>query len=138
MGTENSFHLRQWLRDGALDLMASQDVWSWCDDDVPKRAWYVATFVPCPSMGPDAGRQWWRDLLARYGEREDVRRNLSANYATEGWSGPGSVHFSTKLESLLEMAKAEQNANVRLWLNEEIAHQEARIEAERIEEERAW
>lgn len=137
VGTEASFHLRQWLRDGALNLMSPNDVWSWCEENPAKRAWYLATFVPRPSISAAAREgRWWHDLLTRYGDREDVRRNLSANYGTEGWSGPGSVHFSKKRQDLVAAAQVEKNSNVERWLREEITHLEQRIEAEKIDEER--
>ena len=59
-----------------------------------------------------------RETLVRYGEREEVRSGLRSNYLTEGWSGPGSLHYKDKQQKLLRLKEGEDNENVKRWIDE--------------------
>ena len=72
----------------------------------------------------------------RYGDREDVRRNLIANLSSEAWWGPESGHHRQKLDTLRDWRKSEGDPNVIRWLDEYAAVVESRIERARHEEER--
>lgn len=133
-----AFRLKNWLREGGLAAMRPEDVWSWVDANVDKRAWYAATFVPPSLVRSEADVSWAHELLVRYGDREDVRRNLHANFGTEGWSGPASAHYEGKRQSLQELKSAETNRNVRQWLDESIRSLEYRIKQEKVFEEREF
>ncbi len=89
-------------------------------------------------MPATAGFCWARELLSRYGGREEVRRNLHANFGTEVWSGPASAHYERKRASLEALRKAETNRNVKKWLDEALQSLEQRIKAEKIFEEREF
>jgi hypothetical protein len=137
--------IKDWLRggnlwegeqEGALSLIPMEVVWQWVDDDVESRAWYLASFVPKVLFREEGRRCWARQVLVRYGEREDVRRNLTANFFTEGWTGPESLHLQNKRRQLLEFREGEGNGNVRRWLDECVSQLDQRIEQARIEEER--
>lgn len=133
-----AFRLKNWLREGGLAVMRPGDVWRWIDADIEKRAWYAATFVP-PSLthaAPHVG--WARELLIRYGDREDVRRNLHANFGTEVWWGPASAHYDAKRRSLETLKDGETNRNVRRWLDEAIQSLKHRVQQEKIFEEREF
>ena len=140
-----AFHIRQWLRgndffeagdNGAANLIPPTAIWRWVDGDVEQRGWYVATFVP-PKLFREEGKVCLaREVLVRYGDREDVRRNLMANFSTEGWTGPTSSHLQRKKEKLLEFKKDEKNQNVRQWVDEYVAILDRDIEQAQIEEER--
>ena len=133
-----AFHLKTWLREGGLTAMRPEDVWRWVDGDVDKRAWYAATFVPPNLTRSEANVSWARELLIRYGEREDVRRNLHANLGTEAWSGPASAHYEGKRRSLETLKDGETNRHIRRWLDEEIQSLQHRVEREKIFEEREF
>ena len=60
-----------------------------------------------------------------------------ANFSTEGWSGPASVHYQEKRKQLIEFRKGEDNDNVKRWIDEYVSSIDRQIERERIEEERA-
>lgn len=132
-----AFHIYHWLREGALRLIPADPVWKWVEQDVDKRAWYVAAFVPQVFPG-DPKSASAREVLVRYGSRKDVRNNLMANFSTEMWSGPESGHAQRKLEQLRNWKSGETNTNVLQWLNDYIASVEQRIERARIEEEREF
>ena len=77
-----------------------------------------------------------RAFLIRYGEREDVRRNLRANYSTEMWQGSLSLHSENKQQKLLRLKDGEDNENVKRWIDEFVEELEKRIEYAKIDEER--
>jgi len=133
-----AFRLKNWLREGGLAVMRPEDVWRWVDADIENRAWYAATFVP-PNLAhtaPDVG--WARELLIRYGDGEDVRRNLRANFGTEVWWGSASAHYEGKRRSLVALRNDETNRNVRQWLDEAIQSLEHQVKQEKIFEEREF
>ena len=79
------FHLGFGL--GALNQIPLELIWDWVEGDVVRRAWYLAWFVPPSIIEGEGGICLPRELLIRYGDREDVRRNFSANYSTGMWTG---------------------------------------------------
>jgi len=148
-----AFGIRQWLRGrdlfepeddtaekdvGVLDLIPPAAIWRWVDEDVEQRGWYVANLVP-PRLFREEGRVCLaREVLVRYGDRDDVRRNLRGNFSTEGWTGHRSLHLDKKKGELLKFKAAETNQNVRRWIDEYVDLLDADIESARIEEEREY
>jgi hypothetical protein len=142
---ERAYLLKDWLRgedswgsekEGALSLVPPEAVWRWVDEDVDRRAWYLASFVPKLLFREEGRICWAREVLVRYGERDDVRRGLAANFSTEGWTGPESVHLETKKQALLDFLEEEEHANVIGWIKEYVSHIEKRIDRARTAEER--
>jgi hypothetical protein len=150
---ERAFALREWLRgekgfrstdsdvlestdSGVLQFIDPVDIWEWIDKDVEKRAWYCATFVP-PYIEPNDDRSHLaRELLFRYGNREDVRRNFTCNYSSEAFWGSPWEKFKERKDCLLELKKQETNSNIITWIEEYIAVLDEDIEREQIREER--
>ncbi len=140
-----AYHLRSWLRGdehypsgerGILPVIPLKDIWRWVDEDVEKRAWYVASFVPKQLFRREGEVCLAREVLVRYGAREDVRNNLMANFGTESWWGPESSHLAAKRQILLEFRKGETNENVNRWIYEYVVSLDREIERARTEEER--
>ncbi len=140
-----AFRLTNWLggknlgnekNEGTLSLIPVNVVWRWVDKDIEERAWYLASFVPKQLFRETDKTCWAREVLVQYGSREDVRRNLRANFSTESWWGNESTHLENKERELLEFRKDEDNSNVRLWLDEFMTELRHRIEQAKIEEER--
>ena len=77
-----------------------------------------------------------RELLVRYGRQRTVRSSLAANFLTEGWAGPASVHFIQARERLLSFRSEEQNENVKRFVDELVSSYDFQIERARVEEER--
>lgn len=139
-----AFHIKEWLRggeffkevEGTLIYFPLEEIWEWVDEDVENRAWYLASFVPKILFREEGRICLAREVLVRYGTREDVRRNLMANFSTEGWSGSESLHYQTKKQHLLDFKKDENNENVKRWINEYVSSLDRYIERAKIEEER--
>jgi hypothetical protein len=74
-----------------------------------------------------------REVLIRYGEREDVRSNLIANFSSESWVGPESLHLRAKKRQLLEFKKREENENVKRWTDEYVFALDQEIELQTLE-----
>ncbi len=140
-----AYHITQWLRGdfsfddeekGMLPIFPSEIIWKWVDEDINNRAKYLASFVPNKLLRAEGKICFAREVLVRYGTRDDVRRNLMANFSTEGWSGPESLHYQKKKQNLLEFKKEENNENVKCWIDEYVSSIDKRIEQAKIEEER--
>ena len=127
-----AFHIKEWLREGALNKVPLRKIWDWVDSDINDRAWYLATFVP-KILNKDSLA---RKLLIRYGVREDVRNNLLANFETEAWTGQASLHFKRNKQILLDFKKGEDNEKVKRWIDEYISTLDSQIRRAEIEEER--
>lgn len=149
---ERNFFLESWLKEGvsedpfstadekgALTFIPPEKIWEWIDGDMENRAWYFAYRLVSKTLSVE---KWHNSLvrafLIRYGEYEDVRRNLHANYATESWTGERSLHLEKKKEKLLCLKDGEDNSNVIRWLDEYIEQLEEGIEQARVEEERKF
>ena len=142
---EVAYCVRQWLRGedmfrlgelAMIEVFPADEIWKWVEGDPGTRAWYLATFVT-PALFSDGDRTCLaRELLIRFGEREDVRSNLRANFSTEGWHGPMSLHLETKKAGLLEYRATETEPNVTRWINEYVEGLDAEIAAARMNEER--
>jgi hypothetical protein len=138
------FRICLWLRGGeffaeaagAITMIPRDKIWEWVDDNVEKRAWFIAHIAP-RTISLDKWRtSLAREALVRYGNRKDVRGELRANYSTEGWTGPESMHYQAKKLMLLQFKDAETNDNVKQWLDEYISIVDSDIKRARIEEER--
>ena len=139
-----AYQMKTWLRGGkffsekkgALPIIPPERVWDWVEKDIDNRAWYLATFVPKALFRNKKHMCWSRQVLVRYGDREDVRRNLMSNFSSEGWTGPMSSHYKQKKEELLRFVEKETNKNVKQWVKEYVESLDNQIDRARIEEER--
>ena len=140
-----AFYIREWLRGeerfdrgggGALDFFLPQSIWKWVDEDVDNRAWYLASIVPTPLWHGDDRVCLARELLVRYGNRDDVRLEFSTNYFSEGWTGSESQHHLKTKTNLLKYREEETDANVIRWIDQHISWLERDIKRAQIDEER--
>jgi hypothetical protein len=118
-----------------INNIPHQEIFEWVDQDVEKRAWYLANFVPKLTadlkMPPIS-----RELLIRYGDRDDVQQNLMANYSSEGWMGSESEHQRGKKKALERLLDVEPEPRVREWLNLYIGSLRRSIDRAHMREER--
>ncbi|HXL08998.1 MAG TPA: hypothetical protein VN966_02140, partial [Candidatus Bathyarchaeia archaeon] len=121
---------------GALTMMPRDKIWEWVDENVEERAWLVAHIAPKTTSLDEWQNSLAREILVRYGDRKELCGELRANYSTEGWTGPESMHYQAKKLTLLKFKDAETNNNVKKWLDEYISIVDAEIKRARIEEER--
>ena len=143
-----AYSLMDWLRGGepsvgtskdaesALAFVPLEDLWSWVDQDIENRAWYLARLVP-KELFIDSQRPCLaREVFIRYGDREDVQRNLIGNFSTEGWVGSESDQYRAKKERLEQLLEAETQPRVREWLERYIGLLQKSVDQARIGEER--
>ena len=139
-----AFRICLWLRGGeffaeaagAVATMPRDKIWEWVNENVDKRAWFVAHIAPTTTSLDNWSNSLAREVLVRYGNRKDVRGELRANYSTEGWSGPASLHYQAKKLTLLQLKDLETNDNVKQWLDEYISILDGDVKQAQIEEER--
>lgn len=142
---DRAYCLYNWLRGGkfyeeprgALNYIPFKEISNWVDEDVEKRAWYLSYFVP-PQLFHSTDKRicYAREVLARYGHREDVLENFTANYSSEGWIGPSSLHYANKKEDLLKFKKTEKNRKVIRWIDKYLSEIDSRIKISKADEER--
>ena len=141
--------LEQWLREGnssgreertgALTLIPRKKIWEWVDENIENRAWYLAgRLVPKTLSAEEWKTSLMREILVRYGTRNDVRSILMEIYSGEGWHGPTSLHFDQKKEKLLCIKADEDNEDVKQWIDEFVEGLDEHIEYAKIEEEREF
>ena len=139
----------KWLREadlsetekekGTLTLIPREKIWEWVDEDVENRAWYLAgKFVPKTLSIEEWHDSLARDILIRYGNREDVRNTLISNYSTEGFWGPASLYYAGKLQKLIDIQNIDNDEKVNYWIDEYILFLEEQIEDAKIREERMF
>lgn len=140
-----AFYITAWLRgqdlfsregEGALRMIPLDEIWKWVDQDVEKRSRYLATFVPNTLFREEGRKCLARELLCRYGDSQGIQHSLMANFSTEGWSGPASLHYQLKKQELLDFRKDEDNENVKRWIDEYVSSLDQQIDREKISEER--
>lgn len=142
-----AFGIKYWLRgdeftggDGSkpsiLSLIPLNKLWQWVDQDVNERAWYLANMVPKALFREEGQVCLAREVLVRYGDRKDVKNELTANFSTEGWTGPESSHLEGKKQFLLKFKADETNKNVRRWIDEYVSIIDKEIERAHVREER--
>jgi hypothetical protein len=141
-----AFHLTHWLqgergfRDNVepapLDYVPRELVWNWVDGHVDDRAGYLASFVPPRLVSTQGIPSLARELLVRYGAREDVQGSLFANFLSGAWSGPEHLYLQRRREELTELRGQESDKNVCRWLDDFIAYLTARIGEATVRDER--
>ena len=135
---EGSYSVRE-ERKGALTLIPPEKIWEWVDKDVESRAWYLASRLVPKTLSVVGWRtSLARAILIRYGGQKEVRNTLRSNYLTEGWWGPGSLHYKEKQQQLLRLKEGEDNENVKRWIDEFVDGLKDAIEHEKMEEERRF
>ncbi len=84
-----AFHIKEWLRGdesfgrgevGALPMIPLKKIWEWVDEDVENHAGYLASFVPTKLFREEGKICLAREVLVRYGTRDDVQMNLIENF----------------------------------------------------------
>jgi len=141
--SERAFSIGLWLRggefypakDGALLFFDRETIWKWIDDNPEMRTRFIAYFVPPRLAYNNSQPSLAIELLTRYGDSKSVRNEFHANFGTEGFVGPGSVHFQNKRNALEELRSKEKNKNVLHWIDDEIKSLDYSIEREKIDEE---
>lgn len=124
--------------DGALTRIPDEAVWAWVDEDVERRAWLVANLAPGGFFRENDKVCWSREVLVRYGDRDDVRRNIGIHFGVESWRGPESEHWAKKRAELLEYRRTEDHPRVLRWIDDYVEYLDQQIERARTEEEREW
>jgi hypothetical protein len=113
------------------------ELWRWIDEDAEHHARYIAYFVPKGWSKPGIGLNLVRELLVRYGTRQDVRSRLIANFSSgDIITGSFIPYYQGKKQNLLSYREGETNRNVLRWIDEFVEDLESQIESAKIREER--
>ena len=117
-----------------LNVVARERVWEWIDGDKEARAMLLARYVPRQIVRN--GRCIARDLLARYGDSDAVRREMHAHFSTGAFFGSRVEHHKKEMAQCTKWIKEESNRVVLRWLHERMGHIQADMDAAAEFEER--
>ena len=140
-----AFRITLWLRGDStqsdtttslIQVFDPNDIWNWIDSNPEERANYVASFVPNRFFRKDDEVCLAREILVRYGNQNEVKNSLDANFSTDIWWGPASIFYQQKCKMLLDFKKGEDNNNVKDWIDSFVDMLQKHIEIEEINEER--
>ena len=140
-----TWQLLNWLRgdqsrvsesEAGLGAIPTSMAFAWIDADIAQRAWLLAEYCPPGVSKLGEAPTFAREMLERYGAREDVRSSLHANHFTGSWRGSASEHYAPKLADLKTQLDAETNDHVRMWLKEHRNKLQQTIEHQQEQERR--
>lgn len=129
------------VRDGAgaasppfLDVVDAERVWEWIDADRDKRAALLARYVP---KRMERGKRCIaRELLARYGGSDAVRRAMHVRFSAGMFHGSRTEYHKREMGQCMEWIDGETDAAVLRWLRERRDHIQASMEKAAEFEER--
>ena len=117
-----------------LNVVAKERVWGWIDGDREARAELLAGYVP---KRIERGKRCIaREMLAKYGDSDEVRRAMHAHFSTGSFVGSRLDYHKKELEKCMEWMKEESNNAVMRWLRERMAQIQADVDAAAEFEER--
>jgi hypothetical protein len=142
---EDSWQIQSWLGPGfsfgsgriagPIALFSCESVLEWVAAAPEERARLIARTVP-KTLAREEGGTLTRELLNRYGDREDVQGALYCHFCSESWHGSGAEHHRRKRDKARKWLEGETSLRVRNWIEEYIDGLSHSIAREEIEEER--
>ena len=124
-------------KSGALGIFPKDVVAAWIDKSPEKRAPQIAYLVPHDFDHKAGEESWFALILEKYSDQKGVLGALSANFGSEGFSGPSSVHYAKKVEKVKTFAEHHKDSlNVQGWANKISAQLNAQVQDARLREER--
>lgn len=141
---EKTYNLKNWLmgkrvdddESAPIDLIPKERIFEWVNENTEDRAWFLASLVPKDFTPESWSDSLAREVLVKYGDREDVRRNIDSNYFTEAFWGSESKHFEKKREQLSSLRQSENDDKVITWIDEMLQELDRTIEEAKSREER--
>lgn len=123
--------------DGAIALFPKELVLSWIDEKPSKRANKIAYMMPHDYDHEDGEESWYASVLNRYGDNRSVVNSVMANFGTEGFSGPSSLHYAKKVEKIKRFGELHKDStNIQAWVNRVVSQLNTQVQQAREEEER--
>jgi hypothetical protein len=120
-------------KNSLLGLIPETHIWKWLEENSDKASYILARMIPLhesePVLHPLA-----RKLLLTYPNNKDVASVLSANWHTEGWDGPMSLHCREKLQIAEDWAR-DPEPSVANWACNEVKHLEEEVKVWKRREE---
>ena len=120
-------------RDGAggaftpfLNVVAKERIWKWIDGDRDARAALLAKYVPKHMVR--GKRCIAREILAEYGDSDEVRRAMHAHFSTIAFVGSRVDYHKKEMEQCMGWMRDEPDNAVMRWLRERLAQIQANIE----------
>ena len=117
-----------------LNVVAKERVWGWIDGDREARVALLAGYVP---KRIERGKRCIaREMLAKYGDSDAVRRAMHAHFSTGSFVGSRLDYHKKEMERCMEWMRGESDNAVMRWLRERMAQIRADVDAAAEFEER--
>ena len=103
-----------WIEAGcAARVLPMPEVIRWAMEEPDERPAGLSHCLP-----PDFAAV--RDFVARFGDRRDVRRGISAAFLRGAYEGPSLSHYAGKRAQALRLYEGESDPNVLAWLDHHV------------------
>lgn len=124
--------------DGAIALFPKDIVLAWVDEKPEKkRANRIAYMMPHDYDHEEGEDSWYATVLDKYGNNRSVVNSVMANFGTEGFSGPSSLHYANKVEKVKRFGELHKDSpNIQAWVSRIVSQLNAQVQQAREEEER--
>lgn len=120
-------------KNSLLKFISETYLWEWIEENPDDAPYILAQMIPLhesePILHPLA-----RKLLIKYPADEDIASLIYANWHSEGFSGPESLHFENKLQ-IAEKWAEDPEPLVVSWVKKEVEYLKERIKIAKIREE---
>lgn len=123
---------------GAMSLFPKDDVLAWVDEKPKeKRINKIAYMMPHDYDHEEGADSWYATILDRYGDDRSVSNSVAANFGTEGFSGPSSLHYARKVEKVKRFGEMHKDSpNIQAWVSRIVSQLNAQVQEARLREER--
>lgn len=118
-----------------LEHVSPCAILDWIAIDPTPRSEYIASITPVQLSSPKV-KHFFGRFLEGYGQSRVVAESLLSNLVTGSWSGPASIHLSSKLTELREFKKEAIGSSSLSWVTDAEFYLESRIHDEQVREER--
>ena len=122
----------------AIALFPKDVVLAWVDKKPEeKRVNKIAYMMPHDYDHEKGEDSWYATILDRYGNDRSVVNSVMANFGTEGFSGPSSLHYANKVEKVKRFGELHKDSpNIQAWVNKIVSQLNAQVQQARLKEER--
>lgn len=114
----------------------AETIYNWIEKDSTRRASLALELFPAALYGNEGKPTITRGILARYGDQEDVQREMRGKTRELSWIGSLVDYYESKIAELEAYREFEENPIVLDYIDRTISEYRSEQEEERIREER--
>ena len=132
------FEYKEYWTSCLFDIFDKDLIMKWIAENVDNRLYLIAKmspdkFLPFPNKPI---YNFYRHLLIKYPQNENIIKTLSANSFSGMWTGKESFNVQTMIDSIKKLLESESEQAVIAWLQNELNYNENRLQKALEREER--